>query len=83
MIVLPEDVGRFTFVRMASLRAAQLIRGCTPRVVAADKPTTTAQREVRAGVVSEAIGDEETEPVARRAMPAASATVTGIPTPRS
>lgn len=40
------DLGRFEFVRLASLRTAQLMRGCTARVPAAHKPTTTAQREV-------------------------------------
>lgn len=42
----PTDPSRFEFVRLASLRAAQLMRGCTPRVTASLKRTTTAQREV-------------------------------------
>jgi DNA-directed RNA polymerase subunit K/omega len=50
---VPEALGKFTFVRLASLRAAQLIRGCTPRVEAAHKATTTAQREVMEGKVCE------------------------------
>ncbi|HEY7475303.1 MAG TPA: DNA-directed RNA polymerase subunit omega [Vicinamibacterales bacterium] len=45
------DVGKFEFVTLATLRAAQLMRGCTPRVPAAGKPTTTAQREVAGGMV--------------------------------
>jgi DNA-directed RNA polymerase subunit K/omega len=45
------DVGKFEFVRVASLRAAQLMRGCAPRVPASGKPTTTAQREVVDGTV--------------------------------
>jgi DNA-directed RNA polymerase subunit K/omega len=47
----PGDVGAFEFVILASLRSAQLMRGCTPRVVAAEKCTITAQREVAAGMV--------------------------------
>jgi DNA-directed RNA polymerase subunit K/omega len=42
---------RFEFVRLATLRAAQLMRGCTPRVAVGFKPTTTAQREIAAGKV--------------------------------
>ena len=46
------DVGKFEFVKLAALRTAQLMRGCTPRVAAVGKPTTTAQREVADGKVS-------------------------------
>lgn len=45
------DVGKFEFVRLATLRTAQLVRGCTPRVPVCSKPTTTAQREVADGAV--------------------------------
>jgi DNA-directed RNA polymerase subunit K/omega len=44
-------MGRFEFVRLSTLRAAQLIGGCTPRIAASPKPTTTAQREVMQGKV--------------------------------
>jgi DNA-directed RNA polymerase subunit K/omega len=44
-------MGKFEFVRLSTLRAVQLISGCTPRVVASIKPTTTAQREVMEGKV--------------------------------
>ena len=44
-------MGKFEFVRLASLRAAQLMRGCTARVPERYKRTTTAQREVAAGKV--------------------------------
>jgi DNA-directed RNA polymerase subunit K/omega len=47
-------MGRFEFVRLSSLRAAQLIGGCTPRVAASCKPTTTARREVTQGKVCRA-----------------------------
>jgi DNA-directed RNA polymerase subunit K/omega len=45
------DVGKFEFVKLSALRTAQLMRGCTPRVPAGGKPTTTAQREVAGGKV--------------------------------
>jgi hypothetical protein len=41
-----SDIGQFEFVRLAALRTAQLMRGCTPRVTASHKMTTTAQREI-------------------------------------
>ena len=47
----PVEMGKFEFVRLATLRTAQLMRGCTPRVAAALKRTTTAQREVAGGMV--------------------------------
>ena len=51
MIVEHSGLGKFEFVRLSALRAEQLIRGCTPRVAAGHKLTTTAQREVMAGRV--------------------------------
>jgi len=45
-------IGGFEFSKLAALRAAQLMRGCTPRVPACHKKTFTAQREVAAGKVS-------------------------------
>jgi DNA-directed RNA polymerase subunit K/omega len=45
------EIGKFEFVKLAALRAAQLMRGCTPRVPAGFKRTTTAQREVASGMV--------------------------------
>jgi hypothetical protein len=47
----PTDLGTFQFVVLASLRAAQLVQGCTPRVAAGHKPTITAQLEVAAEMV--------------------------------
>ena len=47
----PSQIGRFEFVRIASLRAAQLMRGCTPLVPASSKRTTTARHEVAEGKV--------------------------------
>ena len=47
----PLEMGKFEFVRLSALRAAQLTRGCTARVPARHKRTTTAQSEVAAGKV--------------------------------
>lgn len=44
-------MNRFELVRLAMLRAGQLIRGCTPRVEPGLKATTTARHEVMAGKV--------------------------------
>jgi len=51
MTISPDEMGKFEFVRVASLRAKQLIRGCTPRVTASLKLTTTARREVAEGKI--------------------------------
>ncbi len=51
MVHRPADTNAFEFVILASLRAAQLMRGCTPRVTAAEKPVVTAQHEVAEGKV--------------------------------
>lgn len=47
-----KDVGNaFEFVAIASARAKQLLRGCTPRVEGSAKPARLAQQEVLAGTV--------------------------------
>jgi len=46
-----SEISKFEFVRVSALRAAQLMRGCTPRVPASGKVTTTARREVAGGKV--------------------------------
>lgn len=51
MVQRPIVSNAFEFVVLASLRAAQLARGCTPRVACAEKITVTAQMEVAAGKV--------------------------------
>ena len=51
MISVPAHMSRFQFVRLSTLRVAQLIQGCTPRVEPGLKLTTTAQREVQAGKI--------------------------------
>jgi len=67
---MDDDINRavgsnpFELVVVASLRAKQLIRGCTPRVASAHKLTTTARLEVSAGKVLFSILPPD--PLARR-----------------
>jgi DNA-directed RNA polymerase subunit K/omega len=51
MIHRPAGVNQFEFVILSSLRAAQLIRGCVPRIDPGHKVVITAQMEVAAGKV--------------------------------
>ena len=51
MIHRPPHVSAFEFVVLAGLRAAQLKRGCLPRIDGVHKIITTAQIEVAAGKV--------------------------------
>ena len=51
MVQRPIELNAFEFVVLAGLRAAQLARGCTPRVTRSDKVTVTAQAEVAEGKV--------------------------------
>jgi DNA-directed RNA polymerase subunit K/omega len=44
----PADMSVFEFVVVAGLRAAQLHRGCTPRVEQSAKVAVTARHEVAA-----------------------------------
>ncbi len=60
MIQRPPGVGRFQFVVLAALRAAQLARGCRPRVDGAHKGTVLAQIEVSAGKVMQLFAAPET-----------------------
>jgi DNA-directed RNA polymerase subunit K/omega len=46
MVRRPDGMNAFEFVVLAALRAAQLQRGCTPRVEQSPKIPVTAQREV-------------------------------------
>ena len=52
MIEPPPGVGVFEFVVLSTLRAAQLMRGCRPRVAGTHKATVIAQGEVAAGLVT-------------------------------
>ena len=46
MVQRPSGFNAFEFVVLSGLRAAQLMRGCTPRVESNHKVITTAQMEV-------------------------------------
>jgi len=46
VIQRPVEFNAFEFVVLAGLRAAQLMRGCTPRVESTHKLITTAQMEI-------------------------------------
>ena len=50
----PPHIGAFEFVVLASLRTAQLIRGCAPKMPTTHKHVVTAQCEVAAGLVTNA-----------------------------
>lgn len=52
MIQRPASIGAFEFVVLAKLRAAQLLRGCRPRVDGAHRAAVMAQLEVSAGRVA-------------------------------
>jgi DNA-directed RNA polymerase subunit K/omega len=54
VIERPNGVGAFQFVVLSTLRAAQLMRGCSPRIDGGvHKHTTVAQFEVAAGMVQQ------------------------------
>jgi DNA-directed RNA polymerase subunit K/omega len=46
MVKRPADMNAFEFSVVSGLRAAQLHRGCTPRVEQCEKMIVTAQQEV-------------------------------------
>jgi hypothetical protein len=48
MVKRPSDMNAFEFAVLAGLRAAQLHRGCTPRVERSHKEAVTAQHEIAA-----------------------------------
>ncbi len=52
MINRPDGIGAFKFAVLASLRAAQLCRGCLPRIEGEHCVAVTAQMEVAGGAVS-------------------------------
>ena len=51
MVNRPLEMNSFEFIAIATLRTAQLIRGCVPRVPSGHKFTTTAQLEIIAGQI--------------------------------
>ncbi len=50
-MVQHPGIGTFEFIVLSSLRVAQLMRGCTPRVPADNKRMVIAQLEVAAGEI--------------------------------
>jgi DNA-directed RNA polymerase subunit K/omega len=50
----PPGMTGFEFAVVSGLRAAQLMRGCTPRVQSTHKLIVTAQLEVAAGLIGRA-----------------------------
>ena len=46
MIQRPAELSAFEFAVLAGLRAAQLARGCTPRVIGSNKVAVIAQLEI-------------------------------------
>ncbi len=51
MVQRPTAFNAFEFVVLSGLRAAQLMRGCTPRLPSTHKVIMTAQMEVAEGKV--------------------------------
>ena len=51
MVKRPAGMNAFEFSVLSSLRAAQLNRGCVPRVERAGKLAVTAQHEIAEGKV--------------------------------
>ena len=52
MINRPDGIGAFKFAVLASLRAAQLCRGCAPRMEGDHCVAVMAQMEVAGGAVA-------------------------------
>jgi DNA-directed RNA polymerase subunit K/omega len=59
MVKRPGGMNAFEFAVVAGLRAAQLVRGCTPRVIPSQKSAVTAQREVAELKVLRSAVDEQ------------------------
>lgn len=51
MVHRPVEISAFEFVVLSGLRAAQLVRGCTPHVGGDHKRITIAQLEVASGKI--------------------------------
>ena len=73
----PAGIGAFEFVILASLRAAQLMRGCRPKIDGFHKNTVIAQLEVAQGKVGAQSAEEaaleavpDTAPAAEEPVPA-------------
>jgi len=62
VIKRPDGMNVFEFAVMSGLRAAQLTRGCTPRLPPSIRPSITAQHEVAERLVVRSV--EPVEPPA-------------------
>jgi DNA-directed RNA polymerase subunit K/omega len=58
IVIRPKHINAYEFVVVASLRAKQLLAGCTPRLDGDHSPATMAQMEVAAGSVGRADATE-------------------------
>ncbi len=63
MVKRPDGMNAFEFSVLSSLRAAQLSRGCTPRVFPSAKLAVTAQHEVAQHKVIRSISSDAAEQV--------------------
>lgn len=62
MVTRPAHLNAYEFAVVCSLRAQQLLAGCTPRLAGDHSATAMAQMEVAAGCVERAGGDTALEP---------------------
>jgi DNA-directed RNA polymerase subunit K/omega len=62
MVKRPDGMNAFEFVVLSSLRAAQLHRGCTPRVEPSRRVAVTAQHEIAERKVLPVSGATEPSP---------------------
>jgi DNA-directed RNA polymerase subunit K/omega len=72
VIKRPDGMNAFEFAVLSGLRAAQLSRGCTPRVLRSAKLTVTAQHEIaeRKVVRCPSLGESGPEPIEQHESPA-------------
>jgi DNA-directed RNA polymerase subunit K/omega len=62
MVKRPDGMNAFEFSVLSGLRAAQLNRGCTPRVLRSAKTAVTAQHEIAERKVIRSV-DAKAEPI--------------------
>jgi DNA-directed RNA polymerase subunit K/omega len=63
MVKCPDGMNVFEFAVLSGLRAAQLSRGCTPRVLQLHKLAVTAQMEIAEGKVVRLVNAAELSPI--------------------
>jgi DNA-directed RNA polymerase subunit K/omega len=69
MIYRTADSNSFELVAIASLRAHQLRRGCTPRVAGDHKATMLARMEVAAGKVERLAAERPADQLPQDVLP--------------